>query len=250
MKEQIILVMPIKNAAATVARSIQSFLHQKKVKREIILVIGNDQSTDNSQKIIDSFLPHPSLLCIDIDCGTVSSARNYLTDYVRDHFPHCILIGRLDADDTLASATTLHEIENQYDIEPFDVLIAGNQQQKKGCILPWENRPSPLLLDETYLLRQLEEMKNGNPKAELPSCNTFIKPSVAMKYPPVESAEDHWFTVQILLQKNTFKIHIAPELLYCIYSLDGTETSNNLKNDTYIQSRTELYNYYKKVISA
>jgi len=125
------------------------------------------------------------------------------------------------------------------------VLICGNHQSKEGKILEWKNQPSKMLLDDSFLLNQLQEMANGNPKAELPSCNTFIKPTVKIDYPNQISAEDHWFTVSLLLQKNKLNIHIENDLLYCIYSLDGFQTSNNQKNEVYTQSRIELYRFAK-----
>jgi len=49
-KEVIIICMPLKNAEKTVKESVHSVLKQKNVKREILLLIGNDHSTDNSVK--------------------------------------------------------------------------------------------------------------------------------------------------------------------------------------------------------
>ena len=249
MKEQIVIAMPVKNASKTIVRSIQSVLDQKEVKRDVILLIGNDASNDATEMIIASFLPNSKIIVLPISCGTVHGARNYLNNYIKNHFPNCVLIGRLDADDTLKCTTTLSEIENLYDNIGFDVLLAGNQQKKNDVVLAWENKASEKLLEDSYVLQRLKEMRDGNAKAELPSCNTFIRPSVSVVYPEKISAEDHWFTIELLLQKNHLKIHIASELLYCVYSLDGFETTTNTQNDNYIQSRIELYNYYKTAIS-
>lgn len=249
MKEQIILAMPAKNASKTIAQSIQSVLNQKGLKREVILVIGEDNSTDTTKEIVTTFLPNPQIKMVSIAIGTVYGVRNYLNNYIRTQFPNCVLIGRLDADDTLKSATTLSEIETLYDSIGFDVLMAGNQQKKNNTILEWENRATEELLEDAYLLQRLKEMKEGNTKAELPSCNTFIRPTVQIEYPEKVSAEDHWFTIALLLHKKQLKIHIVPELLYCVYGLDGFETNTNSKNENYITSRTELYQYYKTAIS-
>ena len=249
MKEQIIIAMPAKNASKTIAKSIESILSQKNVSREIILLIGNDESTDTTQEVITSFQPNSKIIVLPVSCGTAHGVRNLLNDYIRNHFPNCVLIGRLDADDTLKSSTTLSQIEKLYDSIGFDILFAGNQQKKENQILEWENHSTEKLLDDDYLLQRLKEMKEGNARAELPSCNTFIRPSIKVAYPPKISAEDHWFSIELLLMKNEVKIHIAPNLIYCIYSLDGLESSTNSKNNHYIQSRIELYQYFKSAIT-
>lgn len=88
-------------------------------------------------------------------------------------------------------------------------------------------------------------MTQGNPKAELPSCNSFIKPTIKTEYPDKASAEDHWFTVLLLLQKEKLNILIDENLLYCFYSLDGFVTQGNKKSKHYTNSRNDLYQFYQ-----
>jgi len=237
--------MPIKNAEKTLHKAISSVLNQKNIKREIILLIGNDNSNDNSLQIINDFLSNTNIQLLNLNFGKVYLVRNFLNQYARENIKNCILIGRLDADDIITNDYVVSEIESLFEQQNFDVLICGNHQSKDGKILEWKNQPSKMLLDDNFLLNQLEELANGNPKAELPSCNTFIKPTIKIDYPDQVSAEDHWFTVSLLLQKNKLNIHIDENLLYCIYSLDGFQTSNNQKNASYKQSRIELYHFAK-----
>lgn len=249
MKEQIIICMPLKNAGKTVGRSIQSIINQENTKRNIILLIGNDNSTDNSMEMIQSFLPNPNIQLLNLDFGKAYMARNYLNDYVRKNFSDCVLIGRLDADDVLFDDNTISKVEKIFDNTNFDVLFAGNQQISNGDLLKWENLAQKELLDKEYLLQRLFDMAKGNPKAELPSCNTFIKPAVNVQYPFVESAEDHWFTVLLLLEKDKYKIHIEEKLIYCSYSLNGNMTLKNKKENYHSESRKELYNYALRKIN-
>ena len=246
MKEQIIICMPLKNGEKTVQKSIVSIVNQINTKREIILLIGNDNSTDNSERIVKALASEDdNIILLNVSFGKAYLNRNFLNNYARQNFPNCALIGRLDADDVIVNNTTLSKIEALYDKHNFDVLMCGNQQIKNGKILVWENKPSKDLLKDEFLTQQLFEMTQGNPKAELPSCNTFIKPSVNVQYPNKLSAEDHAFTVLLLLQKGHLNIHIDEDLLYCIYSLDGFVTSSNRKNNSYIESRECLYDFYK-----
>ncbi len=249
-KEQIVICMPMKNAQKTIEKSISSVLSQINVDREIILLIGNDNSDDKSVEIVQKIASKNSnVILLNLNFENVSFTRNFLNDYARKNYPNCILIGRLDADDVVYDKITISRVEKLYNKYNFDVLMSGNQQIKNGQILEWENKPNKKLLIDNYLLNSLREMADGNPKYELPSCNIFIKPSVDVKYPNKLSAEDHWFTVLLFLQKNKLNIHIHEELLYCIYSLDGVVTSNNVQNNSYIESRKQLYKFFKKQIS-
>lgn len=244
--EQIVICMPVKNAEKTIRESVLSVLKQTNTKREIVLLVGLDSSTDNTGAILKEFSSqNPNIVLLNLNFGKVYLTRNYLNEYARKNFPNCILIGRLDADDVIYSENTINQIEKLYYETSFDVLICGNKQARGGEILRWENRPSKNLLKKEFLLNQLFEMAQRNPKAELPSCNTFIKPFLKIDYPAKTSAEDHWFTVFLLLQKETLNIQVDENLVYCIYSLDGLTTSNNKKANAYEESRKELYEFFK-----
>lgn len=246
-KEQIVICMPLKNAEKTAKNAVFSVLRQTNTKREIVLLIGNDNSTDNSEKILKEIaLQNPNIVLLNVNFGNAYLNRNYLNEYARTNYPNCVLIGRLDADDVIYTENTISEIERLFDENNFDVLMCGNKQVKNGIVLEWENRPSKKLLQNDFLLNQLFEMTQGNPNAELPSCNTFIKPTIKTEYPDKSSAEDHWFTVLLLLQKEKLNIMIDENLLYCFYSLDGFATHSNKKTNSYIKSRNELKQFYQE----
>ncbi|WP_034059309.1 glycosyltransferase [Lacinutrix jangbogonensis] len=244
MKEQIVICMALKNAEKTLEKSLNSVLQQVNTKREVILLVGIDNSADNSEIILkDIASNNPNVVLLNVDFDQAYLNRNFLNDYARKNYPNCALIGRLDADDVLYCEYTISYIEALFDKHNFDVLLCGNKQVLNGDVLEWENKPSKELLKDDFLLNQLFEMTQGNSKAELASCNTFIKPTVKIEYPKNESAEDHWFTVLLLLQKEKLNILIDEELLYCFYSLDGVLTHENKNKEHYTQSREELYNY-------
>lgn len=244
--EQIVICMPLKNAEKTLEKSVYSVLNQKNTKREIILIIGNDNSTDNSETILNEIASqNPNVVLLNVNFGNAYLNRNYLNEYARINYPNCVLIGRLDADDVIYNENAISKIEKLFDENNFDVLICGNKQVKNGIVLDWENKPSKKLLQDDFLLNQLFEMTQGNPKAELPSCNTFIKPTIKTEYPDKASAEDHWFTVLLLLQKEKLNILIDENLLYCLYSLDGFVTQGNKKSKHYTDNRNDLYQFYQ-----
>jgi len=247
--EQIVICMPLKNAEKTAKKAVFSLLQQTNTKREIVLLIGNDNSKDNTVTILKEIASqNPNVVLLNVNFGNAYLNRNYLNEYARTNYPNCVLIGRLDADDVIYTENTISEIEKLFDENKFDVLMCGNKQVKNEIVLEWENKPSKKLLQDDFLLNQLFEMKQGNPKAELPSCNTFIKPTIKIEYPDKASAEDHWFTVLLLLQKDKINILIDENLLYCFYSLDGLATHINKKTNNYINSRNELYQFYRENI--
>ena len=246
-KEQIVICMPLKNAEKTAKNAVFSVLQQVNTKREIVLLIGNDNSTDNSETILKEITSqNHNVVLLNVNFGNAYLNRNYLNEYARTNYPNCVLIGRLDADDVIYNENTISEIEKLFDDNNFDVLICGNKQVKERVVLEWQNKPSKKLLQDDFLLSQLFEMTQGNPKAELPSCNTFIKPTIKTEYPDKASAEDHWFTVLLLLQKEKLNILIDENLLYCFYSLDGFATHSNKKTNNYFNSRNELYKFYQE----
>ncbi len=165
MIERIVICMPLKNAEKTLQKSIVSVLSQKDTKREIILLIGNDNSNDNSVSIIKKLLPNPRIRLLNVKFGKVYQVRNYLNNYARKNISNCILIGRLDADDILFDEYSIHKIEALFEQNKFDVLMCGNQQSRNGQILEWKNHPSKRMLDDFFLLNQLQEMAKGNPQA-------------------------------------------------------------------------------------
>ena len=246
-KEQIVICMPLKNAAKTVEAAVRSVIGQAGTSREVILLVGNDNSTDDSKRIVEELrTTYSNIILLNVNFNSTSGNRNFLNDYARTHYPNCALIGRLDADDRLCTPGTIAAIEKLFNEHSFDVMIAGNKQVKGGVVQKWKNQPSSQLLNEAYLLNRLREMAEGNAKAELPSCNTFIRPSVRILYPERSSAEDHWFTILLLLQKSKLDMLIAEQLLYCEYSLEGLATAGNKQTDSYRRSRQDLLHFYQK----
>lgn len=248
MKEKIILGMPLKNGEMTIEKAIQSFLNQEGLNRDKLLLIANDNSSDGSNKILDKYAEHPEIEILSVDLGKAYLVRNYLNYYIRSNYKECICIGRLDADDVLASNSVLAKVEAIYNSAKFDVLLTSNKQRKNGEILKWINKPTKKLLEDSYLLNRLYRMSISDFSAELPSCNTFIRPSVQIEYPAKDSAEDHWFTVELLRQKKVLSIQIEEEIIYSIYDLSGNLTIANKSANIYRQSREELYEYFKKCL--
>ena len=241
--EKIVIGMPLKNGAETIRRAVKSIFSQRKVHREIILLIANDRSTDPWKSEISHYLQDSRVIVINVNFGKTYAVRNFILDYVRNNMPDVSYIGRLDADDFIADEYSLHRIERIMDAYDPDVIIAGNKQMIGGNIIR-ENLANRRFFDYSYLKKRLMMMANGILEGELPSCNIFVKPTVDIKYKDIDSAEDHWYLVEILLNKDRYKIYIAEDLIYAVYTLDGKVTQDNKKRETYLRSRKLLYKYF------
>lgn len=241
---KIVIGMPLKNRATIVKQAVESVLGQIGLRRDLVLLIVNDGSSDDWQGELEEYLSDPRMMIVDVDLGKSYAVRNFIHDFVRNNIPDADYIGRLDTDDRLVDEITLSKIEERMDQYNPDVIIAGNKLSLGGKIIERTNHADVRLLRREFLKEKLFQMSKGIPEGELPSCNIFIKPSVDLSYKEKESAEDHWFTVDLLLKKDRLNIHIAEDLLYAIYSLDGETTKANRKSGVYSRSRKELYEYY------
>lgn len=235
--------MTVHNNAVTIKDAVKSVLLQKGLKRQMKLIISFDNSTDESFAVVSAFLPDTRIVILQTNLNSAFKNRNFIHSHIYNHLPECDFICRLDADDVLVNEHVLSKVEEYFDNTHFDILLCSNHQKKEDKILDWVNKPDLLLLDTAHLLQRLLELSNRNPKAELPSCNTVFSTKLKVYYPEQISAEDHWLLVELLLQKDWLNIQIAPDLIYCIYSLNGSETSNNFTKGTHKTSRKQLYEY-------
>jgi UDP-N-acetylglucosamine 4-epimerase len=247
-REKIVLAMPMCNSVRTIRRAVMSIVTQKNVRRQLILVIGNDNSIDNWQQQIEDLISDNIIIMDVVDGGKSYKVRNAINEYILNNLKNIAYIGRLDADDELADESVISRLEQIMDNEYPDVILAGNYQRYENEIVGL-NIPTKNLLLKNYLLKRLYNMSLGIFEAELPYCNIFIRPECMINYPPKESAEDHWFTAELLLNSNNKKVHIAEDFIYSIYSISGCLTKTNKRQDKYLHSRKELYEYVNNNIN-
>lgn len=239
--QEIVIGVAMHNNAPTIRRCLLSILNQQGVTRKIKIVLANDNSSDNWQEEVTDLLGDSRLTIIHLSNNNAVLTRNAINTYIQEHYPRCVLIGRLDADDEYSSDNELAKIETIFDTECPDIISAGNYLRENGMIISRTNHTDKRLANSDYLLARLKQMAECLPEGELPSCNLFIKPDKILPYPSVESGEDHALFVHYLLNKDRYKIHFAENLLPVIYDLGGKATSNNKFSGNYIRCRKELY---------
>lgn len=246
-REKIVLAMPLHNAGDTVRRAVLSIVNQRDVQRNLILVIGDDRSEDNWKDEIKDLISDKIVIINIVEGGRGYKARRELYGHILNNFQNVAYIGRLDADDELADDLVISKLEKIMDLESPDVIVAGNYQRKDGAVIA-KNMPDKNLLEPDQMLKRLRRMSLCIHEAELPSCNLLIKPECMIDYPCKESADDHWYMVELLLKSDKLKIHIADKLVYAIYSLSGKITKASKDNHNFFHVRKELYEYAKEQV--
>ncbi|WP_111710176.1 glycosyltransferase family A protein [Lutibacter citreus] len=244
-KERLIVIgVAMHNNSLDIKRCITSILKQKKIKREIHIVIGNDNSTDDWKEVLNDLIIEnkEGISILDLNNSNVVNTRNDINNFIIKNIENTELIGRLDADDEYSDEFVLSSIEKILDKNNPDLILAGNYLRKNNIICNRVNRSTAKLQDIDYLKERVLRMSEGDKSSELPSCNLFIRPNVLLPYPNIESGEDHLLLLNYLTSKKRYNWHFAESLLAVIYNLNGTSTSNNKNSNTYLASRLEMFN--------
>ncbi len=236
----ILVGVVFRDAMTTLGATLDSLFQQRPGGYRLSILLVDDGSTDAWRDTVGARLQHPCLHLRRIARRSAAGARNFVLDEAERAFGDADYIARLDADDTLHGPDVLCELaEHLRAIRP-DVLLAGNVQLRDGVVLADPNRATSDLLDPKRLLERLARMANGDPSAELPSCNTVVRCGLSHRYPMVPSAEDHWYMTELIMDQCKLHIHVAHELLYAAYGLRGGLTLQNELNHRYLESRRAL----------
>ena len=242
MSNQVIAIgVAMHNNASTIRRCLSSILTQEHVKRQLKVILANDNSSDNWQSVIADLLQDSRVMVLSLHNSNVVKTRNDINRYIKENIPDCVLIGRLDADDEYSSSQELAKIEAVFDSHHPDIISAGNYLREGGVIIERTNVAHKRFADPRYVLSRLKQMSECIPEGELPSCNLFVRPCKLLPYPQIESGEDHALFVKYLLNQDTYKIFFADNLLPVIYDLGGSVTAKNKKSETYMQRRKDLF---------
>ncbi|EHL89394.1 hypothetical protein HMPREF1019_01581 [Campylobacter sp. 10_1_50] len=237
--KKIVIGVAVHNNKNTLRRCLESILAQKDVKRDVWILIADDDSSDDWKKSLGDILKNEKIVIIDVKNHHTAKTRNDINHYIKMLFENVSFIGRLDADDEYASEDVLSKIECKFDDKKSDVLVAGNYLRLDGKIIDRVNIATSKLTNKAYLLNRLKKMSKGIAEAELPSCNVFMTPNSLQDYPEISSAEDHFLLVRLLLSDK--KIEFTEDILLTIYNLSGNKTADNKQTEKYLNARKQLY---------
>ena len=234
------IAMPLHNQAATLRFSLESALSQTLAEGYCIVILLNDQSTDDWQNKIADLMEHPALVLLDGHCGSAALARNAILDFVESDLPNVRWVARLDPDDLLCSETSVDALVCEGEAKDATFVLGSNHLERDRVPIKPDNIANPdILLDREQLVQFIEAFCFGQITNELPSCNLLIRTGYGIRYPSVRSAEDHWLVAQLLYFKAD-EAAIVPYPVYCHYSLYGQTSTKNEKTGAHRRVREEL----------
>lgn len=254
---ELVVMIPIKDGAQTIKRTLLSFLNQKGYSRRVMAIISDDNSQDNWRESSAELLKESLFSVVKTAQGSSYANRNFLLGLIRRTSSGIKAVIRLDSDDYFENSYVLRTVERQfftsthhlYRYSPpqsCNMLLLGNSLSRQGMREKSVNRALNSLKRESYLLERLEAMSRGYAEAELPSCNLVWSPETNLFYPPIKSAEDHFLLTDVLIKHKSYNLRIDEDELLVNYSLSGETTASNRQSRDYIRARKALFNYYRE----
>lgn len=239
LQAEVVVGITLCNQKSSIRRALISAMNQENLKYMAIVIL-DDHSEDNWQDEIADLLTDHRLIIIKGLCGSPARARNALLDFVDEHMPNCRWIARLDADDRLATTSSVSAAVKAGDNSDSLFVIGSNTLIIDGAKLPSINfANADLLLDPACLQQFIVSMAKGETDHELPSCNLLLKTHAGFRYPNMQSAEDHWLVAQILLLHGKDGI-VMREPIFAEYSLEGSSTQANKRMSQWQFARNKL----------
>ncbi|WP_341580968.1 glycosyltransferase family 2 protein [Marinobacter metalliresistant] len=243
----VLIAIAHRNQSKELRRALSSALNQTLVRRaEARIAILDDQSEEGWESAVEDLLNESPVTLLSAECGSPARARNQLLDWA-DKQAGIQWVARLDADDELAEINSLETLFNEANGHDTIAVIGSNALRVGERILPWTNRAdSNELLDLTNLTEYVERFSSGTQERELPSCNLMMKTRLGLRYPNTRSAEDHWLLCNLLIK---FPKHVrtVSDPLFCIYSLGGTDTTQNKQAGVWQNQRRRLAYFLQRL---
>ncbi len=236
----IVVTIALHNQAAELPQAILSILEQDVGPETVAILVLDDESTDNWRECAAGLLDHPHVAIAHGCCGSAAHTRNALLDLVDETFPRARWVARLDADDRLATKSSLRSMVEAGNRGTFDFVLGSNYLRQESKIIGSLNRADPeVLLDRECLASFVNAFCAGETEHELPSCNLLLRVRSKIRYPLTRSAEDHWL-VAGLLMFNADRGCVVSEPAYAVYSIGGQATRHNRADSAWSHTRMRL----------
>ena len=230
--KKVSIIVPVYNVEAYIAKCLDSLVNQTLSDIEIIVV--NDGSPDNSQKIIDKYVKkYPDKVKSYIkENGGQGSARNYGLKKANGEY-----IGYVDSDDYI-KVDMYEKLYNLAKKDNADISMCSN-------IIVYENNNSEV--EEKLFLKTDNDKVNAlfnNPGV----CNKIYKKELLEEFTFRTKVwyEDLDFVSKVILKAK--KISFIDEGLYYYLLRQGStmNNSNIMKNLDILKSFDSLINYLKE----
>ncbi len=237
---QVAIAMPLHNQAGTLRRALLSALAQRLTCGHCVIILLDDQSTDEWQQTVQDLLVSPAIVVLESHCGTAAHARNAILDFVDSALPEVQWVARLDPDDVLCSDKSVDALRVAGDTNNASYSVGSNYLTLNGVTVAPDNIADPsVLLNCEKLTRFIDDFCHGRAMNELPSCNLLLRTRTGVRYPLLKSAEDHWLVAQLLMFKPE-QAAVTPLPVYCSYALNGATTTDNHSTGVHRTARESL----------
>ena len=238
----IVVAIALHNQGTELPKAILSVLEQDVGAETVAILVLDDESTDVWRECAAGLLDHPQVVIAHGCCGSAAHTRNALLDLVDEVFPQARWVARLDADDRLATRSSLRSMVEAGDRGGADFVLGSNHLRQGNEMVGSLNRADPeVLLDRERLTSFVRAFCAGQAEHELPSCNLLLRVRSRIRYPLTRSAEDHWL-VAGLLMFSPDRGCVVSEPAYAVYAIDGHATQHNRAVSAWGHSRMRLSN--------
>lgn len=229
--KKVSIIIPVYNVEKYIEKCLDSLVNQTLSDIEVIVV--NDGSPDNSQKIIDKYVEkYPNIVRSFIkENGGQGSARNYGLEKATGEY-----IGYVDSDDYV-SIDMYEKLYNKAKEDDLDIVICGNY-------VVYENLTKEKIELNNYVL---EDKHDNAFFGKLGVCNKIYKKSLVQKlaFRSKKWYEDLDFTVKAL--SSAKKVDYVDEpLYYYLYREGSTMNNSNIQRNLEILDAFEEVKYEKK----
>ncbi len=244
------VLIPIFNAEKYAAKCLNSVINQSVDKKKYQIIIIDDASTDNTQKIIESIIGQNPSVNIDFTSNRkqVFAVKNIKTMMAKCEDKDIVVI--LDGDDWLKRFGVLKKIEDIYKnpeiwfsyggfeisskpdkpgpwSKPYSEYVVNAKKYRKWC---W--RIGPLRTFRSFLFKAIKEEDFIDPETK----EYFLIPYDRVIFYPI---------MEMCKKEN---IHFSKEILY-VYNRDNPINDDKLKNKKINKEKTRRilkYLRYKK----
>ncbi len=235
-----IIAITHKNQPTALVRALESAFNQTVIQQQLAhIVLLDDGSEPVSFRQILELSQHPAVTLLSAECGSPARARNMLLDWA-DKQPSVEWVARLDADDELAAPESVAALWQSALHHKALAAIGSNTLRCGTAVLPGANyAQTDVLQNPEKLVAMVQRFCAGQQQHELPSSNLLLKTHLGLRYPNIKSAEDHWLVLRLLLLFPG-RVVCVQNPIYCVYSLQGADTTLNKQRNVWQEQRNRL----------
>lgn len=231
MKIKVSVIVPVYNVEKFIDKCLNSLVKQS--LKEIEIIVVNDGSPDNSQKIIDKYVKkYPDKIKSYIkENGGQGSARNYGLEKANGEY-----IGYVDSDD-FVEKDMYKKLYNKAKENNYDIVVCGNYNVSED----YQNKNIDTFINNYNT--DLENIFFG----KMAVWNKIYKRDILIKN-KLEFKEKVWyedlaFTLKAIMNSNTFAFIDEPLYDYLIREGSTMNNSNVQRNLEILDAFNDILSY-------